>query len=212
MRYGVLTAARLQGEQAVRHGVRYRPAMVTLTYAPDAHWRPRHLAEYLDNARKFCKRVGAKLAYVWVAEMQKRGVVHYHVMLWLPYVMGKPLRLPKPDESGWWPHGMSEIAWAKKAAGYLAKYTSKGQDVGDPPFPRGIRISGVGGLDTEARREFRWWRAPSEARLYLGEAADIRRIKGGRFDAVTGLFWESCWAFLLINGKSYIVPKGALLA
>jgi hypothetical protein len=146
--------------------------------------------------------------------MQARGAVHYHVMLWLPYVMGRPFRLPKPDEAGWWPHGMSEIAWARKAAGYLAKYTSKGQDAGDPPFPKGIRISGVGGLDLEGRREHRWWRAPSEAREALGLAADIRRIAGGRFCALTGLVWESPWRLYLVQGAPYMVrvdllPEGA---
>lgn len=211
MRHGVLTAARLQSEAHVRHGRRYRLAMATLTYAPDAHWRPRHLSEYLHCCRQFAKRAGVHLSYVWVAEMQARGVAHYHVMFWLPKVGGKDFRLPKPDASGYWPHGLSEIAWARKAAGYLAKYTSKGQDVGDPPFPRGIRISGVGGLDTEGKREARWWRAPSECREALGASADIRRMIGGRFDAVTGLFWESLWAFCYINGKPYIVPKGEML-
>lgn len=237
MRHGVLTAARLQGEQFVRQGRRYRAAMATLTYdshgqrgeAGGSFWRPRHLSEYLDRSRKFAKKHGNfKLQYTWVAEMQKRGVVHYHVMFWLPFVTkytkkGRayqaPFKLPKPDSVDdakgvhvpHWPNGWSEIAWARKAAGYLAKYTSKGQDVGDPPFPRGIRISGTGGHDAEGKRENRWWRAPSEARSTLGLAADIRRITGGRFDALTGLFWESPWVFLLIEGKPYIVPKGEIL-
>jgi hypothetical protein len=67
MRHGILTAARLHGEGCVRHGTRYRAAMVTLTYRPDAHWRGRHLSEFLDLARKFCKRAGQKLRYAWVA-------------------------------------------------------------------------------------------------------------------------------------------------
>lgn len=215
MRHGILTAARLHGECCVRQGRRYRAAMVTLTYdtegttiAGGQDWRPRHLSEYLHAARQFCKRAGQTLRYAWVAEMQKRGVVHYHVMLWLPYVAGREFKLPKPDVSGWWPHGKSRIEWAQKAAGYLAKYTSKGQDVGDPPFPKGIRISGVGGLDPEGQREHRWWRAPSEAREALGPAADIRRVSGGRFDAFTGLFWESPWRLLLIEGKPHMILKG----
>lgn len=211
MRHGILTAARLQGEQSVRQGQRTRPAMITLTYGPDDFWRPRHLSEFLKNARNWLARRGLKLRYCWVAEMQKRGVVHYHIIVWLPVVNGQPVRLPKPDDSGWWPHGMSEIKWARKAAGYLAKYTSKGQDVGDPPFPCGIRISGVGGLDKEGAREARWWRAPSECREALGFTADIRRVLGGRVDAVTGLFWESLWRFCYIDGKPMIIPKGNLI-
>lgn len=205
MRHGILTAARLHGEGCVRHGMRYRAAMATLTYAPGSHWRGRHLSEYIHACRQYCKRAGVKtLRYAWVAEMQARGVIHYHVMFWLPYVMGRPFKLPKPD-AGYWPHGMSEIAWARKAAGYLAKYTSKGQDVGDPAFPKGVRISGVGGLDLEGRREHRFWRAPSEAREYLGVGADIRRIAGGRVCALTGLFWESPWRLYLVGGAPYMV-------
>lgn len=236
MRHGVLTAARLQGEQFVRQGRRYKPAMATLTYdshgqrgvAGGAFWRPRHLSEYLDRSRKFAKKHGNfKLQYTWVAEMQQRGVVHYHVMFWLPYVTkynskgrpySTPFKMPKPDSVDdsigvhvpHWPQGWSEIAWARKAAGYLAKYTSKGQDVGDPPFPKGIRISGTGGHDADGQRENRWWRAPSEAREFFGAAADIRRITGGRLDAFTGLFWESPWRLLLIEGKPYMIKKGAI--
>lgn len=233
MRHGVLTAARLQGEQFVRRGARFKAAMATLTYdshgqrgeAGGAFWRPRHLSEYLDRSRKYAKKQGRfKLQYTWVAEMQERGVVHYHVMFWLPYVVTvnskghrsmRPFKLPKPDSvedmkgvtTPHWPHGWSEIAWARKAAGYLAKYTSKGQDVGDPPFPRGIRIMGTGGHDIEGRRENRWWRAPSEAREFFGPAADIGRIQGGRLDRLTGLFWESPWALYLIDGKPTLLRK-----
>ena len=179
--------------------------MITLTYGPGESWRPRHLSELLAACRKFCKRAGKDFRYVWVAEMQKRGVVHYHVIVWLPV----GFKLPKPDERGWWPYGMSNIQWARKAAGYLAKYASKGQEPGAPAFPKGIRISGNGGLDAEGRREFRFWRAPSEAREFLGSGADIRRIKGGRFDAVSGLFWESPWRLVKINGETFLLPKEA---
>lgn len=237
MRHGILTAARLHGEQFVRRGFRYRAAMATLTYdtngqrgsAGGVEWRPRHLSEYLDRSRKYAKKRGVDLGYAWVAEMQERGVVHYHVMFWLPYVVmytkkGKPysapFKLPKPDSVDdakgvhvpHWPHGHSEIAWARKAAGYLAKYTSKGQDVGDPPFPKGIRISGVGGLDQEGKRELRWWRAPSEAREFFGVGVDIRRVNGGRVCKDTGLFWESPWLLFNIQGKPTLLRKDQVKA
>jgi Protein of unknown function (DUF3296). len=38
------------------------------------------------------ERRGHKLPYVWVAELQKRGALHYHVLLWLP----RGLTLPNP--------------------------------------------------------------------------------------------------------------------
>lgn len=205
MSHGIKTAARLMGEVCQRNGFRYRAAMVTLTYAPGSTWRPRHVTEFLHTVRKFCRRAGKAFRYVWVAEMQQRGVVHYHVLVWMP----EGFRLPKPDERGWWPHGATRIEWARKAAGYLAKYASKGQEPDAPQFPKGIRISGNGGLDGEARREFRWWRAPSECREFLGPLADVRRISGGRFDAVTGLLWESPWRLVKIDGDPFLLPKEA---
>lgn len=208
MKHGVMTAARLVGECCARRGIRYKPAFITLTYAPGSTWRPKHVAEFLDLARKFTKRAGHDFRYVWVAEMQSRGVVHYHVIAWLPV----GFKLPKPDDRGWWPHGCTEIKWARKPAGYLAKYASKGMEPDSPQFPKGIRISGQGGFDVEARREYRWWRAPSEAREALGACADIRRITGGRFDAVTGLYWESPWTLVNLNGTPYLVEKKELLA
>lgn len=205
MSHGVKTAARLMGEVCQRRGFRYRAAMITLTYAEGCDWRARHLSEFLDTVRKFTKRAGHDFRYVWVAEMQRRGVVHYHILVWMPH----GFRLPKPDDRGWWTHGSTRIEWARKCVGYLAKYASKGQEPDAPAFPKGIRISGNGGLDVEARREFRWWRAPSEAREFFGACADIRRITGGRVDAVTGLFWLSPWKLVKIDGKSYLVPKEA---
>lgn len=203
MSHGVKTAARLMGEVCTRRGFRYRAAMVTLTYRPGENWRGRHVAEFLNTARKFTNRAGHDFRYVWVAEMQERGAVHYHILVWMPV----GFRLPKPDDRGWWPYGATKIEWARKCVGYLAKYASKGQEEGAPQFPKGIRITGQGGLDMEAKREYRWWRAPSEAREALGTCADIRRITGGRFDAVTGLFWESPWTLAELNGQPYLIRK-----
>jgi hypothetical protein len=203
MSHGVKTAARLMSEVCTRRGFRYRAAMITLTYRDAAQWRACHVREFLDTVRKFTQRAGHDFRYVWVAEMQQRGVVHYHVLVWMPH----GFRLPKPDDRGWWAHGSTKIEWARKCVGYLAKYASKGMEPDAPAFPKGIRISGNGGLDLEAKREFRWWRAPSEAREFLGPGADVRRINGGRFDAVTGLFWASPWTLVLLDGQPFMINK-----
>jgi hypothetical protein len=139
------------------------------------------------------------MRYVWVAEMQERGAVHYHVIFWLP----RGLHMPKPDKRGWWPCGDSRIEAARHAVGYVAKYASKGEE--GPAFPRGVRIHAAGGLDLEGKRVARWWRAPSEARAHLGEGADIRFIKGGRVCVRTGHFWASPWRLVRINGTHYMI-------
>jgi hypothetical protein len=134
------------------------------------------------------------MRYVWVAEMQERGSVHYHCIFWLPV----RLHMPKPDQRGWWPCGSSKIEAARNAVGYVAKYASKGQE--GPAFPTGIRIHGAGGLDQEGKRQARWWRAPRDAREYLGIDADIRFEKGGRVCLRSGLFWRSPWRIAKVNG------------
>lgn len=199
MKHGLLTNARLLGESATRNGFRFRPVMVTLTYGGGEAWRARHISDFLACARKWHQRRGQRMRYVWVAEMQERGAVHYHAIFWL----ARHLQMPKPDKRGWWPCGSSRIEAVRHAVGYAAKYASKGED--GPAFPRGVRIHGAGGLDLEGKREARYWRAPAEARALLGEAADIRFIKGGRVCALTGLFWRSPWRIVGINGVPYML-------
>jgi hypothetical protein len=202
MKHGVLTNARLNSEACATTGFRYRPVMVTLTYAPGESWRARHINGFLNAARKWHKRRGQPMRYVWVAEMQERGAVHYHVIFWL----ARHLQMPKPDKRGWWHCGASKIEAARNAVGYIAKYASKGE--AGPAFPLGVRIHGAGGLDSESKRVARWWRAPSESREHLGAAADIRFIKGGRVDARTGAYWESPWRFVSLNGVHHIIKVG----
>lgn len=199
MKHGVLTQARLTDTQLRRGGFRYHAAMVTLTYAPGHTWNGRHISGFLHAARQWHRRLGKRMHYVWTAEMQERGVIHYHVVMWLP----SGYRLPKPDQRGWWPHGSTRIDPARTGVGYIAKYASKGAD--GPSFPKGVRIHGAGGLDHLGKQEARFWRAPSEAREFFGGPhADVRPITGGRVDALTGLFWKSPWRLVLVEGKQHM--------
>ena len=141
--------------------------MLTLTYrGTNRDWRAHHISRYMDALRKWhYSRTGVKkVRYVWVAELQKRGVIHYHVCVWLD----NGLTPPKPD-SAWknkgafqapmWAHGMSNRVLATHPVAYLMKYASKGTSEGK--FPHGARISGVGGLDEVGRgcRRFVLWPA-----------------------------------------------------
>jgi hypothetical protein len=110
-------------------------AMVTLTYQDGDDWRAGHIKAFLKWSRKY---LGKQLiAYAWVAELQKRGAIHYHVLL----VMLRGRKLPKPDESGHWPYGMSRIEKARSMF-YICKYTSKGAQHESKSFPKGARIFG----------------------------------------------------------------------
>ncbi|WP_231879654.1 hypothetical protein [Comamonas thiooxydans] len=167
--------------------------MLTLTYrGTNRDWRAEHISRYLDGLRKWhYSRTGCKkVRYVWVAELQKRGVIHYHVCVWLD----NGLTPPKPD-SAWkkkgafqapmWTHGMSNRVRATHPVAYLMKYASKGTSEGK--FPHGARISGVGGLDEIGRGCRRWVLWPA----YVQGNASIRdkfrpAPGGGYLNAETG--------------------------
>lgn len=163
--------------------------MVTLTYQPGVQWEPKHLSAFISAAKNYLQRRGATLRYVWVAELQQRGAVHFHVLVWLP----RGVTLPKPDKRGWWPHGSTRIEWARNPVGYLCKYASKLDQKG-AGFPKGLRLHGVGGLDKpdQVRRSHhllpKWIRDETCPELRI-----VRRPGGGFFSRVTGEVWESPW-------------------
>lgn len=109
--------------------------MVTLTYKGVEDWRPRHVTEFIRKVRRF---LGSRMCgYFWVAEMQERGAVHYHVV----FIVKKGTKLPKPDQEGYWTYGMTRIEKVHHVYSYLSKYLSKdGQKV---KYPKGIRIFGM---------------------------------------------------------------------
>lgn len=132
--------------------------MVTLTYRGDnGDWQPSHVRSFMDHVRKWCGRQGFAARYVWVAELQQRGVIHYHVAVWVP----RGTRMPMPDRQGWWPHGMTRIEVARAAVPYLLKYLSKDTSKTLGRFPRGARIHGCGGLEHALRRARRWLGLPA---------------------------------------------------
>ena len=198
MRSGVITGSRLHQEAATKGGFRGKWALVTPTYAKTEDWRPWHIAEMLDHVRKWLGRRGVQCRYVWVAELQKRGAMHYHALIWLP----KGLTLPKPDKQGWWRHGWTKIEWARNPVGYMAKYASKGDEASK--FPKGARIHGCGGLKGEQLQEARYWRRPRWLRESTEVAQVVRRMQGGWFDLATGELYRSPWEVRFRGGHVWI--------
>ncbi len=119
VRQATITGARLLQQQLTDGGRRTYPVMVTLTYAALDRWNSRHVSDYLKTCREWFRRRKRPFHYCWVAELQQRGAVHYHVMIWMP----KDLTLPKPDKRGWWPHGFTRIEKARNAVGYTWRNT-----------------------------------------------------------------------------------------
>jgi hypothetical protein len=133
---------------------------------------------------------------VWVAELQTRGAVHYHVALWLP----RRAYLPQADRRGWWPHGSTQTARAVAPVRYLQKYVSKFDSKGCE-FPKGIRLFGVRGMSPEGAMNARFWRAPEYVRARFLAGSDPRKVSGGWVDRRDGEFLASPWHVHLVPGQ-----------
>ena len=192
----ILVAAKLF-EFAFRR-VRMRPAMLTLTYRDVDGFAPRHVSELLKRIRQWLERRGHGFHYVWVAELQKRGALHYHIVIWLP----KGLTLPKPDKQGWWPHGSTRIEWARHPVGYLIKYASKFDIKGG--LPKGARLHGAGGFDEAAKQIRRWFNLPTWLKCLAGVSSRFVRVKGAGLVAEdSGVCVQSPWRVSCSGGKVY---------
>lgn len=187
-----------------------RPWFVTLTYAVADVWEPNHIKRAIDAFRRWCVRHRCAAKYTWVAEIQPKrlastgkAVVHYHLMVWLPV----GVKMPKWDVSEltpsgrvrepFWGHGMTNTQQAKAGIGYLMKYLSK---IGElTVFPEGLRLYGIGGLDSQARTVRAWYGLPNWVRCTHG-VGDVRRVAGGLVDMSTGEFLPPMFSRQLIPG------------
>ena len=194
MQKAVRTAVRLIQDGINQGGFRHRVAMLTLTYASGDDWEPKHITACINCIREYLRRKGHDLYGVWVAELQRRGAIHYHLLIWLP----KGLTLPKPDKRGWWKHGSTRIEWARKPIGYLTGYATKDKNEGKGNFPKGARIHGAQGLTKLQKMERRWWRFPKYIRERFPEwRDDVIRAEGGGFTArATGEWMPGLYVFL----------------
>jgi hypothetical protein len=140
LRRVVVASAEACRDSAERAGARPSAVMVTATYRPGVEWSPRHVSQLTKRYREWCNSRGFACRYQWVLELTRRGVPHYHVLFWLPH----HVRIPKPDQAGWWDHGSTRVERARRAVGYLVKYASKGGLVDEDSVPKGARLYGVG--------------------------------------------------------------------
>jgi hypothetical protein len=188
-RKSILNASRLMTKRLQAQRVRYKCVLVTLTYRKTDEWAPKHISAYIHLVRKYLGKRGHDLMGVWKLEMQKRGAVHYHVLLWLP----KGVTLPFADKQGWWKHGASNQVWVKNAYGYCAKYIGKDEH---GMIPKGARMFSLLGLEAMEKREVRWWNSPAYVRESWGIEHDARRAPGGGWlSRLTGEVLQSGWQF-----------------
>lgn len=180
LRKSVMTTARLVNDRLKvpannPNGWRFVPLMVTYTYRPGVEWKPEHLSDTIKTMQKWAIRLmGFSLPYVWVMELTKAGVPHYHLIVWMP----ARFQMPKHDKRGWWKHGHTRVERVRNAVGYVAKYASKFGSK-DAEFPKSARIHGTGGLTEHERRVVAWWKLPKDIRRGEEGSEVWRRAPGG---------------------------------
>lgn len=194
MKRGVLYSARCMQDELTSGGVRFRAALVTLTYRDGIAWSPRHVAELVRHYRQWCGRRRVPFRYVWVLETTKRGVPHYHMVMWLPRGLTPPL----PDRQGWWRHGCTNAKWARSPVGYIAKYASKGTA---SELPKRAHLWGNGGLSAASRVRFVWMMAPEWVKRFCLEGEVLKKLAHGWWrNSTTGYECRSPWEFDLMRG------------
>jgi len=202
LRRSVLNATNALEAQLPKN-MRYKKAMLTLTYGDDIEWNPRHITGLIKCIREYLRRKGHNFYYVWVLENTKAGRPHYHILMWLP----KGVTLPKPDKRGWWKQGHTKIEWVRKnAAAYIAKYCSKATD--SQGFPKGAHLHGCGGL-SECQRLLRsFWNIPQYVREHFGFNPFLRIVRavGGGWVSNTTGEWLAPRYFLVSCNPLVIAP------
>lgn len=201
LKKNVITSARLHSKETAGRG--FHALMVTLTYRPGVHWSPDQISRYIATVKKWYARRRAACRYVWVLELTKAGIPHYHVLFWHP--SGRHLSMPKADKRGWWPHGLTRTEKARNAVGYLAKYASKGTD---DIMPKGARLYGVGGLTLNSRLVRAWWNLPVGIRRWGFPADRWRRAVGGGWVCRASGEWRAAlWSVQFLAGRVFAVPR-----
>lgn len=184
-----------------------QPWFVTLTYVATPDWRPCHVAGALRLFRSWCVSKGVPCRYTWVAELQSRGAVHYHLLAWLPVGVRMPhWDRPTVKRGGlrpsFWPHGMTNTQPALAGVGYLMKYLSKLGEL--TKFPRGLRLYGIGGLDQAARNVRSWLNLPGWCKPLFG-VGELVRKSGALVVRSTGEILEAAFKAVHIPGGLHIV-------
>jgi len=198
MRRAVVGTARAIEQVCQENGRRYRAAMVTLTYRPGEQWEPRDISKLCKHYRMWAIRRGIRLQGVWVLELTKAGVPHYHLLLFVPRGYTPPL----PDKQGWWRKGCTNAKWCRSAVGYVAKYASKG---GYGDLPAGARLHGHIGLSARVWAMRSWHVAPGWLRRMVPFGHRIKRVEGWWRNCEWGIEYRSPWVMDSLHFEGAVI-------
>jgi hypothetical protein len=166
-----------------------RMVMLTLTYRPGEEWSRLDISEYLLKLKKKLKN--KLLAYAWVAELQERGAVHYHIIV----VCKKTAYIPMPDKSGMWKKGNSNYKKAKTAY-YIVAYTKKKYQKDYDKFPAYCHAFAVYVSDKALQVALRENRLPEWKK-------EIKKKYGNQADEIIAFHKEDCgWCYRSCSEKN----------
>lgn len=115
---------------------KFIPVFITLTYPTNNDWNPEDITNYIRKIKKYALTNWSLILRVaWVAETTKNGVIHYHLITWIP----RTERLPMPSQphisrgkthKPMWKFRAKIEGVRKGVYGYMLKYISKGCELG----------------------------------------------------------------------------------
>lgn len=197
-------------------GFRHRAVFLTLTYLDSPS--PLESARQLDVFLKRVRRRFPSASGIWRKELQKRGAIHYHLIIFnIPYwhksdvqkVWGEVIGQERPFTR------IEAIRTRNGVFYYVSKYMTKDNDDDDGGSDDGER-SDASGLDNDTYLTAgnRWWGVFNRKNLPLAPAIstnfpyDLNSL--GWIKSIAGLFWPPAgeWSrTLIIDGEEMIVPS-----
>jgi len=184
-----------------RSGQKFSMTMYRLSYDTEGtlvdanDWKPLDISEFIDALHA---RMGKRLlAYAWVAELQQRGVIHYHV------IVAHTGRAPMPDRvyksrdarghmrsfDRLWSHGSSHTDFKVRSAFYLAAYVKKEYQKAYEFFPVGCHAWSVWVSDRASKLLLRYHSLTEfKLAIFIGELSSI--------DPSLGTGWEEAFDHL----------------
>jgi hypothetical protein len=161
-------------------GFRGRMIFVTLTYPRKYSEDPKLCKRHLKALRKRLQREFEPFAAIWRLGIQKRGALHFHLLLFVGPSVGSVGELRRFISSAWY-EVTGEVSeghlrtgtrveavkrW-KQATSYVERYMAKPEE-----FPEGLQTGRIWGIWNENLLPVRW----ETVEVSLKDAFRIRRI------------------------------------
>lgn len=143
--------------------------MITLTYRPEQSWQAGDVRRFMVALRALLG--DDLLAYAWVAELQARGAVHYHILLVVP----PGVYVDKYWVLDTWGLGRTRTERAR-SVWYIITYLGKAYQKVFERFPKGARCFAVWLASDQMVEQLRF--------VSLPEAAQVLITTYGRVDGL----------------------------